>query len=532
MVDLLITGGTILDGTGNPGFRGALAVTGDRLRVLRGTAELPEAERSIDATGLAVAPGFIDMHSHSGLMIFDDPRHLPKLSQGVTTELIGIDGNSYAPFRERRDLVAFARMYAGLDGGPDLEYDWDSVASYLSRFDGAVSVNIAFLIGNSALRVCAVGWDPAEAGREAVADMRAMLREGMQEGAFGLSTGLDYPPGSYATTEELIQLGEEAGRWGGFYHTHLRNKLGDRFLDPIREAIRICGEGGLPLHLTHLYQRATHPGGTAPMFGLIDAAMRDGVEVTFDTYPYEWSSTTLLIRIPQWVQAGGPDACLSRLADPRVRQEVRAEMERSGELDAWLRQFDHVRAGNFRLPAHAGYEGRRVSEIAREREQDALETVCDLLVAEELRVNEVAQGPNGTTLPRFIEHHLGMVGTDSIFVGARPSPRTWGGFPRILGDFVREEALLSLPEAIRKMTSYPAQRLGITDRGLLRDGLYADVTIFDPARVRALATYDQPVRQSEGIEYVLVNGTVVIDRGRHTGALPGRGLRRGGGARG
>src|ERR671931_63666 len=381
MVDVLITGGTILDGTGNPGFRGAVAVTGERLRVLRGTAELPEAERTIDATGLVVAPGFIDMHSHSGLMIFDDPRHLPKLSQGVTTELIGIDGNSYAPFRERQDLEAFARMYAGLDGGPDLDYDWDSVASYLSRFDGAVSVNIAFLIGNSALRICAVGWDPTEAGRDAV-------------------------------------------------------------------------------------------------------------------------------------------------ADPRIRQEVRSEMEASGELDAWLRQFDHVRVGNFRLPAHSGYEGRRVSEIAREREQDALETVCDLLVAEELRVNEVAQGPNGTTLPRFIEHHLGMVGTDSIFIGARPSPRTWGGFPRILGDFVREEALLSLPDAIRKMTSYPAQRLGLADRGLLRDGLYADVTVFDPARVRALATYDQPVRQSEGIEYVLVNGTVVIDGGRHTGALPGRGLRR------
>jgi N-acyl-D-amino-acid deacylase len=527
LVDLLITGGLIVDGTGNPGYRASLAVQDERLQIIRAPGELPEAEARIDATGLVVAPGFIDMHSHSGLMIFDDPRHLPKVSQGVTTELIGIDGNSYAPFRERSDLEAFARMYAGLDGGPDLEYDWDSVASYLSRFDGRVSVNIAFLIGNSALRICAAGWEPTQADPDAVADMRAMLREGMQEGAFGLSTGLDYPPGSYATTEELIELGTEAGRWGGFYHTHLRNRLGDRFLDPIREAVEICLRGELPLHLTHLYQRATHPGGTAAIFGLIEDAMRDGVEVTFDTYPYEWSSTTLLIRIPQWVQAGGPDACVSRLASTRIRQAIREELEQAGELEAWLRQFDHIRVGNLRLPEHAGYEGRRVSEIAREREQDALETVCDLLVAEELRVNEVALGPNGTTLPRFVEHHLGMVGTDSIFVGERPSPRTWGAYPRILGDFVREERLLSLPEAVRKMTSFPAQRLGIADRGLLRDGLRADVAVFDPQRIRALATYDQPVRQSEGIEYVLVNGELVIDRGLHTGALPGRALRRG-----
>lgn len=527
MFELLITGGTIIDGTGNPGYAGAVAIADQHVNIFRGTAQVPLADRIIDARGLVVAPGFIDMHSHSGLMIFEDPRHLPKVSQGVTTELIGVDGNSYAPFQTREQLADFVRMYGGLDGSPNIKYDWDTVASYLSRFDGTVSLNIAFLIGNSALRICAVGWDEAEADLKASRNMRAMLQEGMQEGAFGLSTGLDYPPGSYATTEELIQLGQEAGRWGGFYHTHLRNKLGDRFLDPIREAITICSRGELPLHLTHLFHRASYPAGTGRMFDLISDAMKQGVEVTFDTYPYEWSSTTLLIRIPQWVQAGGPDVCLTRLASPHVRATMREQMMKTGEWEAWQRQFEHIRVGNFSQPANAGYESKRVGEIARARGQDMLEAVCDLLVAEELRINEVVPGPNGPTMPRFITHHLGMVGTDSIFLGERPSPRTYGAYPRILGDFVREESLLSLPEAIRKMTSFPAQRLGIPDRGILRDGMYADITVFDPARVRALATYDEPRRCSEGVEYVLVNGTVVIDHGQHTGALPGRALRRG-----
>jgi len=228
-VDLLITGGTLVDGTGNPGYRASLAVDQELVRVIRGSASLPEAARHIDATGLIVAPGFIDLHSHAGLLVLAEPDHFPKVSQGVTTEVIGVDGNSYAPFDSRERLLEFVHMYAGLDGNPALAYDWDRVASYLSCFDNRVSVNVALVIGNSALRLCTVGWEPVEADSRAIANMRSMLREGMQEGAVGLSTGLDYPPGSYASTDELVQLAEEAGRWGGFYHTHLRNTLGDHF---------------------------------------------------------------------------------------------------------------------------------------------------------------------------------------------------------------------------------------------------------------------------------------------------------------
>lgn len=526
MVDLLVIGGTVVDGTGNPGYPAAVAVDDNRVRIIRGNGELPAAGRVIDATGLVVAPGFIDMHSHSGLMIFDDPAHLPKVSQGVTTELIGVDGNSYAPFTSREDLLRFVTYNAGLDGHPEIAYDWDTIASYLTRFDAAVSVNIACLVGNSALRICELGWDHVPADDRAVANMRSMLREAFQEGAFGLSTGLDYPPGSYATTEELGQLCEEAGRAGGIYHTHVRYWLGDKFLDPFREAFRIAELGSCPLHITHFYCRATYPRGSEVMFDLVENERRRGADVTFDGYPYEWSSTRLTIFLPQWIQAGGPEGTLERLADTSCRDRFKAELEETDPNDSWRKFQNWVRVGYFAQPSNRKYENMTVGAIARQRQQDVVDTFFDLLVEENLRITEVHPGPTGPTLAKFFQHPLGMVGTDSVFIGEKPSPRTYGSFPRILGEFVREESFFSLPEAVRKFTSFPAGRLGLRDRGILRDGFAADITVFDPDQVRAVATYDEPRQQSLGIEYVLVNGTVVIDRGKHTGALPGRALRR------
>ena len=272
-VDILIEGGTIVDGTGAPGYPGSVAIVGQTLRVLpsSGSADDPpaggtdiRAGRRIDARGHVVAPGFIDLHSHGGLTILADPRHEPKVRQGVTTEVIGVDGNAYAPFRTQHDLDDFLTLNAGLDGRPDgVAYDWRTVADYLARFDRGVAVNIAYLIGNSALRIAAVGWDEVEPSAAQMADQRALLREGLEEGAFGLSTGLDYPPGAYASTHELADLLAEAVKLGGFYHTHVRYPLGDAFLDPFREAIEIGRRGGGPVHITHFYHRATFPGSPA-----------------------------------------------------------------------------------------------------------------------------------------------------------------------------------------------------------------------------------------------------------------------------
>ena len=258
MVDLLITGGTVVDGSGVPGHPGAVAVEGDRLRMVEGPA--PDAGRTIDATGMVVAPGFIDLHSHSGLMILADPLHEPKVRQGVTTEVIGVDGLSYAPMPSAADLHDLVEMNAGLDGQPEIAYDWE-VESYLGRLDALhPSLNLAFLVGNSALRLAAIGWDEVEAGAKDVANMRAILREAMGAGALGVSSGLDYPPGAYATTDELASLAAEAGRNGGFYHTHVRYALGDRYLDPFREAIEIgrrgAGPGASPTSTTGRPSRA------------------------------------------------------------------------------------------------------------------------------------------------------------------------------------------------------------------------------------------------------------------------------------
>jgi len=531
VIDLLIQGGTVVDGTASPGFRAAVGVVGDRLTIIRGETHDVEARRSIDATGMVVSPGFIDVHSHSGLMIFEEPRHEPKLRQGVTTELIGVDGISYAPLAERQDLDDLVVLNGGLDGRPEIPYDWDTVASYLSRFDRRVSPNIGLVIGNSVLRISALGWDATTAGPDALKNMRALLREGMEEGAFGLSTGLDYPPGSHATTDELVELGAEAAAMGGIYHTHVRYQLGDQFLDPFREALEIGRRSGCPVHLTHLYRRVSAPGGATRILDLVEDAVAEGLDVTFDAYPYPWNSTRLLILLPLWIQEGRPAQVKERLADPDLRDRLRRDVEDRGSRYGGDHLWESIRLGYFATPENAAYEGKTLLDVMRDRDQHPADAMCDLLVSEDLRVNLVGASPDPATLPLFIEHPLGMVGTDSVFVGRYPSPRTYGSYPRILGELVREERLMSLPQAIRKMTSFPAQRLGITDRGLLRDGFKADVVVFDPREVRPNATYHEPRRYPEGIPYVVVNGEVVIDDGRHTGAIPGRSLRHGRGDR-
>lgn len=526
-VDLLITGGTLVDGTGAPARDGTLG-SREGLLVVGDAAWHPAAARTIDATGCLVAPGFIDLHSHGGLVVLADPRHEAKVRQGVTTEVIGVDGNGYAPFRSADDLSAFVNLNAGLDGWPEaIAYDWDSVASYIGRYDRGQAVNVAVMIGNSALRIAAVGWDDEPSTTSQLADMLAMLREGMQEGAMGLSTGLDYPPGSYADTAELATLAGEAARQGGFYHTHVRYPLGDRFLDPFREAIEIGRRGPSPVHLTHFYHRATYPGPPEAMLGLVDEARDSGFDVTFDTYPSEWASTRLLIQLPGWVQAGGPSVLKERLADASTRDRLRSELEARGAAYASAAGWSDVRLGAFTHPANLRWESRSLAEVMEESGTDAVDAICDLLLAEDLRVIQVTSGPSSETLHRFVAHPLGMVGTDSTFVGQKPSPRTYGSFPRILGQYVRDEQRLSIEEAVRKMTGAPAARLGLRDRGLLRDGFAADVVVFDPARVRSNATYDQPRRYPDGIEHVIVNGELVVDTGEHTGRLPGRALRGG-----
>ena len=533
-VDILISGGTIVDGTGAPGRPGTVVVEGDRMRVLPQGADIPaNAATTINATGRVVAPGFIDLHSHGGLVILAEPRHEPKVRQGVTTEIVGVDGNGFSPFADNDDLQAFVELDSGLDGHlPGYWEDWDAldwrtVADYLKAYDDTVSVNVGTLVGNSVLRINALGWDDVPADASALDRMAGTLRDAMADGAVGLSSGLDYPPGSFATTEELAALTRTAGEAGGFYHTHVRYPLGDRFLDPFKEAIDIGRRAGAPSHITHFYHRETHPGGADQLLALVDDARVEGLDITFDSYPYEWASTRLLIQLPQWVQAGGPTALKERIAERSVRDRLREEFAARGAAYTSRAGWADIRLGGFTRRELLHWESRTVADVMDDMALDAVDTICDLLLLENLGISQVTSGPWSKTLPDFVKHPVGMVGTDSTFIGAKPSPRTYGSYPRILGQFVRDEQLLSLEEAIRKMTGAAAARLGLKQRGTIRDGNLADLVVFDPATIRSNATYDEPRRFPTGIDHVIVNGTLIVHDGEHTGATPGRAIRLG-----
>ena len=520
MLDLLIKNGLIIDGSGSPGFHGSVLVDGDRVTIHRGDVSHLDPTRIIDATGYIVCPGFIDLHSHAGLTILGEPHHDPKVRQGVTTELIGIDGISHAPFKSQEELHRYIWLDSGLNGYPPMSADWLTVAEMLSKYDNSVAINIAYILGNSPVRIWSVGWSDRPATGSELEEMKSVVREAMEEGAWGLSTGLDYPPGAYADTGELAALAETSARLGGFYHTHTRASLRSQgLLAPWEEALEIGRRSGSPIHLTHYRQSAQGVGSHLDYLGLVENARDEGMDVTFDCYTYPYSGTTITIGIPHWAKDGGPERLMAALKDPDDRARMKREFQRDWQDNNWLT--------NFTQPQNSKYDGRLLTDIAEMRGQDPADALFDLLLEENLGISTVGLGTNPQTLPYFVSHPAGMIASDSILFGEYPNPRSYGCFPIVLAEFVRAEKHLRLPEAIRKMTSFPAQRLGLPDRGLLRDGFKADIVTFNPATVKTHATRDDPKQYPVGIEYVIVNGQIVIDQGENTGALPGRALRRG-----
>ncbi len=520
MLDILIVNGQVVDGTGSPGFYAAVGVQGDSVSVHRGDVSGLEAVRFIDATGYVVCPGFIDLHSHAGLTMLGAPHHDPKVRQGVTTELVGIDGISHAPFKTQDELNRYIWLDSGLNGYPPMPADWLTVADYLGKFDNAVAINVAYILGNSPVRIWSVGWNDRPATSAEMADMRAVVREAMEEGAWGLSTGLDYPPGAYAPTDELVELSEAAASLGGFYHTHTRASLRSQgLLAPWEEAIEIGRRSDIPIHLTHYRQSEQGAGSHLDYLGLVEDARAEGMDVTFDCYTYPFSGTTITIGLPHWAKDGGPERLMAALRDPRDRSRMALEISADRLRDNWLT--------NFTQPQNKQYEGKLITDIAEMRGQEPAEALFDLLLEENLGISTVGLGTNPQTLSAFVSHPAGMIASDAILFGEYPNPRTYGCFPIVLAEFVRAEKHLRLSEAIRKMTSFPAQRLGLPDRGILRDGFKADIVVFDPATVKTHATREDPHHYPIGIDYVIVNGKVVIENGENTGTLPGRALRRG-----
>ena len=517
MFDLLIKGGKVIDGTGETWFRADVGVTGDEVTILRGDTSAVMSNCEINAEGRVVCPGFIDMHSHSDLMLLSEPRHDAKIRQGVTTDALGMDGLSYAP-SSPENLESLLTYLAAVNGTPPEGVRWSSVKDFLDLLDRRVACNVAYMVPHAAIRVEAMGWEARLPTATELTKMQALARQGMRDGAFGFSTGLTYPPGAYSDTDELVAVCDAIKEYGGFYMTHARYTLGDRLLDPFREAITIGQRSGVPVHISHYHNPVDGMG--ERMVALVDEGRASDVDVTYDQYPYPAASTVLHSLLPYWVHDGGPAALLQRIGDRRVRDEIGDSVE-----PQWGLTLDHYIFSHIRSSKNKEWEGRSLVDLAKSQGKQMVDTICDLLIEENLDVAFVARTGNQDNIRTITKHPAQMVGSDGLLTGGHPNPRSYGTFPYVLGQFVREENLLRLEDAVRKMTSIPAQRLGLPDRGILRDGMKADIVVFDPKRVEALATFDEPKQYPLGIEYVIVNGELVVDQGEHTGALPGRALK-------
>lgn len=528
MLDLKVVGGRLIDGTGAPARRGDLGIRGDTITAI-GDLSAEPAGRTISAAGRAVTPGFIDVHSHSDWRLWANRRAESKIRQGVTTEVVGNCGFSPAPVSDefREELRGFA-LYLP----PGMDFSWRSMGEYLRRYESeGVAVNVAQLVGHGTLRLAAMGFARRPPTAREQATMERLLEESMAQGACGLATGLIYAPGSYAATEEIVAVARRAGAAGGFYASHIRGE-GATLLEAVAEAIRVGREGGLPVQISHIKAAGrANWGRVKDALALLDAARAEGLDVMADVYPYTASSTTLRTLLPDWVLEGGLEAMLARLGDPAVRARVRTELTGGAESLTRGLGWDDIMVAY--SPSRPDAQGRRLSQIAAEGGMDPLDTAIELIVSEHGKGYMILFQLDEADLRRALGHPQVMIGSDGSALAVEgelgagtPHPRSYGTFPRVLGHYAREQRLLPLEDAVRKMTGLPGRRLGLADRGILAVGTKADVVVFDPARVADLATYEEPHRYAAGIDHVLVNGRAVIADGEHTGALPGRVLAR------
>jgi N-acyl-D-aspartate/D-glutamate deacylase len=524
--DLLVRNGKIVDGTGNPWFQGDVAVRGDRI-VAVGRVPAGKALHVIDARGLVVAPGFIDMHSHSDYVLFEDGDAQSKVRQGVTTEVLG-EGRSAGPYKGR--LGPHRATVRGR------EVSWTTLGGYFDALEKAgISVNVASYVGADNVWEGAMGKSYARPTAEQLDEMKGLVEEAMKDGAFGLSTMLAMPPGSLATTDDLVELCKVVARHGGLYSTHNRNE-GTEVLAAVKEAIAIGERAGVPVDVIHLKIADRKLWGHMnEVVALIDDARRRGVNVQANVYPYTRGNNDLASIVPPWAHEGGTARMLERLKDPKQRERMKKDI-REG-IPGWYDHFTAVGGdwGRMLVSGKGAYEGLTMDRVIagrKDRPPDDLDVLFDVLIEE------------GGSVPTVYAHHtekdmqLALVqpwcsiGSDGSALSVEgplrrgnPHPRSFGTFPRVLGVYVRELKVLRLEDAVRKMTSLNAAKLGIRDRGLLRAGHFADLTLFDPDRVTDHATYDKPFQYPDGIPYVIVNGKVVIDQGKHTGARPGRAVR-------
>ncbi|HEX5166573.1 MAG TPA: D-aminoacylase [Thermomicrobiales bacterium] len=530
--DVLIRGGKVIDGSGNPWFYGDVALEGDKVAAVapRGRIDPANAAEVVDATGHVVCPGFIDIQSHSIMPLFADGRLLSKAHQGVTTEIMG-EGWTPAPFGGRIKEPMRSGIIAGgvSEQWAEKAKEWTRFRAWLEAVEAnGSSLNIGSFVGGGTIREYARGWDMGEPTAEEVATMCRVMDECMQEGAFGIATALIYPPGSYAGTDELVEIAKVVGRYGGVYITHIRSES-DLILDGMGEAIEIGRRGQCSIEIYHLKASGQSSWQLMPKaMEMIDEARASGVDITADMYPYIASGTGITVLIPAWAHEGGK--LYENLADEKTRAIIKAEM-----MDPPLESVGASRASNtdgvmpvgFFKPENRQYIGKNLTEIAEMRGQHWSDAVMDLLLSEQQRISTMYFMMSEENVKRQLQAPWNKVSTDAG--GFDPAtqdtpthPRAYGTYPRVLGKYVREEGVLQLEDAIRKMSSAVADRLSLRDRGQLRTGMMADVVIFDPETVIDHSTFTEPHQLSTGIRDVWVNGSRVLQNGTHTGAMPGR----------
>jgi len=529
--DIIIMNGRVVDGTGNPWFYGDVAIRGDRI-VKIGHIGAVRARRRIEARGMIVAPGFIDMLGQSEMSLLIDPRAESKVFQGVTTEVTG-EGGSAAPLNDYilKESEPFLNHFK-------LTADWRTLGEYFARLERShAAINLATYVGATQVRQYVLHDENRAPTPAELEQMKKLVAEAMEDGALGLSTSLVYAPAFYARTEELIELAKVAASYGGVYATHMRNES-NSIMPAIDEAIRIGTEANIPVEIFHL-KMAGKPnwGKMSEVVTKIEAARARGIDITADQYPYIAGATSLGAAVPPWSHEGGTAKFIERLKDPATRVKLKLEMRAAS--DKWENFYLGAGGGEGILVASvlnrdlAQYEGKRINEIARMmNKSDELDALFDLLIADNAQTSMIVFLMSEGDVNLALRQPWVSVGTDHEAVAltgplaeGRAHPRGYGSFPRILGRYVRDEHVITLEEAIRKMTSLAANRVHLTDRGLLKPGHFADVVVFNPQRIHDVATFEDPNRLSVGIRYVLVNGQIVISAGKQTTALPGRPLR-------
>lgn len=530
--DVLIQGGNILDGTGNPWFRDDVGIRNGRIEQV-GKIEV-SAKRTLDARGMIVSPGFIDIHTHNDLTVLPYPGVESYIMQGVTTAVVGNCGLSMGPLNP--DKVDLLKRYLSPFLKPDYDYGWDwrTLREYYDKVEGlGMAQNMVPLAGQGTIRLAVKGFDSNEATADEMTAMKRLVDESLEAGAFGLSTGLIYPPGMYTSTEELVELASVLAEYGALYATHMRNE-GDKLIESVEEAITIGEQNGVPVEISH------HKTAGRFNWGKVNATLRAmerardrGVEVNCDVYPYIAGSTTVTAILPGWALEGGVDKMLERVrtAEPRTRIENEiAQGTMTGENWVKAAGWNGIVIGA--CPTHHEYEGKSLEQIFQEkgRAEEPYEAFFDWLIEVEGNATIIIFVMDEDDVKTVIASPLSSIISDAWATapsaGGKPHPRAYGTFPRVLGKYVRDEKVLSLPEAIRKMTSLPAGKFRLEDRGVLKEGFCADLVVFDPAKIRDTATYADPHQYPEGVRYVIVNGEIAVDNGQITGSRSGKILRR------